>query len=226
MVTVLFRTLIVYGVIATVMRCMGKRQVGELDFSDLVATLLLSEVAALPLADAEMPLLRALLPALLILCLEIILTYLKNKLPFLKLAMEGKPSILILNGRPDRRELERSRISLEELLSECRIKGYPDISDIMYAILEQNGQISILPRAEKAPACPGDINVRVKEKGLPHALILDGQVQEQALTHAGLDRAWLDKACRERGLTADGVFYMTRNDAGEIYLLSKKEAKK
>ncbi len=222
----LFRTLIVYGVIATVMRCMGKRQVGELDFSDLVATLLLSEVAALPLADAEMPLLRALLPALLILCLEIILTYLKNKISFLKRAMEGKPSILIRSGRPDRGELERSRISLEELLSECRIKGYPDISDIMYAILEQNGQISILPRAEKAPVCPADIGLRAKERGLAHPLILDGEVQQDELANAGLDRAWLDKICRERGLTAERVFYMTRNDAGEIYLLSKKEAKK
>ena len=118
MTVILFRTVFIYLVLSIVLRCMGKRQVGELELSDLVVTLLLSEVAAMPISDHNMPLINGLFPVLLILALEILSTYLKNKLPVLKKMMEGKPSILICRGMLDQKELEKMRLSVEELLGE------------------------------------------------------------------------------------------------------------
>ncbi len=223
MVNLFLRTLIIYIAVSVVLRCMGKRQVGELELSDLVATLLLSEVAALPISDHDMPLSHAIIPTLLILSLEIMLTFLKTRSRFLKKLLDGSPSILLKDGVPLRHELERMRISIEELLSECRLQGYPDIADVAYAILEQDGQISVVPRARKAPLSADDIGVEVKERGMAHPVITDGGVQKNHLALLGLSEEWLEKTCRTRGMTPDKIFLMTVNDAGEIKVYPKKE---
>ena len=167
MVNLLVRTLIIYLVVSIVLRCMGKRQVGELELSDLVATLLLSEVAALPIADHDMPISHAIFPTLLILSIEIILTFLKTKSRLLKKLVDGKPSMLIYRGVPNPEELEKMRISIEELLSECRLQGYSDINDIAYGILEQDGKLSIIPSLKRGWLTPSSPTVRSKKITLP-----------------------------------------------------------
>lgn len=221
MATIFFRTLIVYFLVSLVLRLMGKRQVGELELSDLVATLLLSEVAALPIADHNMPLLNGLLPVLLILSLEILLTYLKNKSHLLKKILEGRPSILIYKGRLDQRELARMRLSIEELLGECRLQGYADLCEIDYAILEQDGQLSILPKAGERPLTPNDLHLSPLHRGLAHPIILDGQIHDDQLSLLGWDHARLRAACTAQGLQIEEVFLMTVNDAGEVSITPK-----
>lgn len=225
MITIFLRTLIIYIIISAVLRCMGKRQVGELELSDLVATLLLSEVAALPIADHNMPLLAALLPILAVLALEIIITYLKTKWNPLKKLLEGKPSILIRRGKLDQGELEKMRISIEELVSECRLQGYSDLSDIDYAILEQEGQLSILPRADKQPLCAEDIHIKPNDRGLAHPIVMDGEIHDAHLAMVGRDRAWLAKECARRGCNIKDVFLMTVDDAGGISFTQKEKKK-
>ena len=225
MITIVFRTAIVYILISVLLRCMGKRQVGELELSDLVATLLLSEVASLPIADTNVPLLYAIVPLLLVLSFEIILTYLKTKSSSLKKILEGKPSFLICRGKLDQGELERMRISIEEFIGECRLQGYTDLSDIDYAILEQDGQLSIFPRAKRQPLCPEDIGVKTKDKGLSHPVILDGRVQDNHLSMLGLDRRWLEKECTRRGREIKDVFLMTVDDSGGILFYGKDKKK-
>ena len=226
MATIFLRTLIIYVSVTLVLRCMGKRQVGELEMSDLVATLLLSEVATLPIADTDLPLAHSLCAVLTILLLEIILTFLKNKCHFLKRILEDAPTYLIRDGRPLEGELTRMRMSIEELIGECRVQGYGDLSEIAYAILEQDGQLSILPRAGKAPLCPDDISLPVSERGLSHPVITDGQIHERHLRMLGLDRAFLQKECARRGVAVRDVFLMTINDKKEIKLISKEKKKK
>ena len=211
MVTILIRTLVIYLTISVVLRCMGKRQVGELELSDLVATLVLSEAAAMPIADHNMPLLSALIPILVILSLEIILTYLKTKISPLKKALEGRPSILICRGHLDQGELEKMRISIEELISECRLKGFPALSEIEYAILEQDGQLSVFGKEE--------------QNGIAHPVITDGQIHERHLRLVGKDQNWLEKECRKRSCAIKDVFLMTVDDCGKIGFL-RKEIKK
>lgn len=209
MVTILIRTLVIYLTISIVLRCMGKRQVGELELSDLVATLVLSEAAAMPIADHNMPLLNALIPILVILSLEIILTYLKTKISPLKKALEGRPSILICRGHLDQGELEKMRISIEELISECRLKGFPALSDVAYAILEQDGQLSVFGKKE--------------ENGIAHPVITDGQIHKRHLHLVGKDENWLKEECRKRGCTVRDVFLMTVDDGGKVAFLRKED---
>lgn len=225
MTSILFRTVLIYLILSIVLRCMGKRQLGELELSDLVVTLLLSEVAALPIADHNMPLSNGLFPVLLILSLEIICTFLKNKIPLLKKMMEGKPSILICRGQLDQKELAKMRLSIEELLGECRLQGYSDLRDIYYAILEQDGQLSIIPRAAKQPLCAEDVDIKIPEHGLAHPIILDGRINDNHLRMIGKDRAWLEKECRRRGTPRKDVFFMTIDDEGEIMLIPREKEK-
>ncbi len=226
MTVILFRTMIIYLLLSIVLRCMGKRQVGELELADLVVTLLLSEVAALPISDNNIPLLNGIFPVLLILTLQIISTFLKNKCRFLKRAMEGKPSILINRGQLDQEELGKMRISIEEFLGECRLQGYSDLRDIQYAILEQDGKLSILPRAGRQPLCPDDLSIQTEEKGLAHPVILDGRINTNHLKMTGHDTAWLEKECKKRGSTPQEVFYMTIDDAGSITMIPRTKKRR
>lgn len=223
MVNLLVRTLIIYLVVSIVLRCMGKRQVGELELSDLVATLLLSEVAALPIADHDMPISHAIFPTLLILSIEIILTFLKTKSRLLKKLVDGKPSMLIYRGVPNPEELEKMRISIEELLSECRLQGYSDINDIAYGILEQDGKLSIIPKTSKQPLCAEDIGLSLPEKGMAHPVITDGAIQKNHLAMLGLSEKWLKDTCRAHGCAISEVFLMTVSDNGAMQIYPKEK---
>ena len=153
-------------------------------------------------------------------------TYLKNKIPVLKKMMEGRPSMLICRGKLDQRELERMRLSIDELLGECRLQGYSDLGDIYYAILEQDGQLSIVPRATKQPLTADDLKIELPERGMAHPLILDGHINDNHLRIIGKDRAWLKKECDRRGTSPDKVFFMTANDQGEIQMIAREKKKK
>lgn len=210
-----FRTICIYFLITAVLRIMGKRQVGEMELSELVTTLLLSEIATLPIDDTDIPLLHAVLPILLIFSVEVIITYLKTKWNPLKRIFESKPVFLIERGHLHQEELVRNRISINEFLGELRIQGIPDISEVYYAILEQDGKLSVVKRAEAGTEDPG----------IAHALIADGCINEDALSHVGLQKEDVISLCRREGVQVDEVFLLQRNDAGKVRVV-KKEVRK
>ena len=115
------------------------------------------------------------------------------------------------------------RISIEEFLGECRLQGYSDLKDIYYAILEQDGQLSLFPRVERQPLCAKDAGIYPKEHGLAHPIILDGRINDNHLTMIGKDHRWLHKECRRRGIEIQNVFFMTVDDAGEITIVQKEK---
>ena len=149
MASIFVRTVIRYVCLSLSLKFMGKRQMGELEISELVSTLVISEVAALPVADPDIPLLNAIIPVILIVCLEIIISYAKNKSAKLKKCVEGQPIFVIYRGKLRQSALNDNRISLNELLCELRMQGVGDIKNVYYAILEPNGKLSVLKR-EKA----------------------------------------------------------------------------
>lgn len=155
MLVVAIRTVLIYLFLIIGMRLMGKRQIGELQLSELVTTLLLSEMASLPATDPNIPLAFSILPVSLLLLLEIILPFLAARFPFLKKMIDVVPSILIRKGEIDPGEMSRMRISMDELLSQLRLKGVGDLRDVDYAILEQSGQLSVLLKREKQPLTQG-----------------------------------------------------------------------
>ncbi len=208
MASIFVRTFLIYFLISFALRIMGKRQIGELEVSELVSTLLISEIAALPIADPDIPLFNAIIPLFFILSLEIIISTLKNKSEKLKKLVEGDPVFLIYQGKICQKALRDNRLSVNELLCEARLQGVGDIADIYYAILEQNGQISILERG--------------KNDNISRPLVIDGEIKEEALKERAIKRDKLLGEIKRRGLSLDEVFLLTKNDSGEIEIYTKE----
>ena len=208
MASILVRTVIIYILLSLSLRIMGKRQLGELDVMELVSTLLISELASIPIDDPDIPLLNAIIPILLILSAEVILSTLKNKSEKLKETLEGKPVYIIYKGRLLQDALKENRISINEVLSEMRTQGIGDISEVNYAIMEQNGSLSLLKKSVD---------------NLAHTVIIDGKVISASLKALGYDERWLEKRLKEEKTKVDEVFLLTVTDSGEINIILKEE---
>lgn len=222
MVTVLVRTLIIYGILIGALRLMGKRQIGELEISELVTTLLISEIAALPIENGEYPILYAFVPIVTLLFIEIFSSTLLVRLPFLKALFSSRPTVLVRNGIPLPRELRSVRISPEELISSLRQKGVTDIRDVDYAILEPNGQLSVIEKRASKPPSAEELRLPVEESGITHVLIANGRIDRHNLKRLPNGRAFIDDALRREGCRARDVLLMLTDDLGETTVIPKK----
>lgn len=223
MLTILLRTVLVYVLLIAAMRLMGKRQLGELEVSELVTTLLVSEIASLPIVDKNIPLAYAIIPLVTVLTLEVTLSVILVKFPKLKSVASARPSVLIRRGKLDQKEMQRIRISLDELISEVRQAGVPSLADVDYAILEQNGKISILTRKETQPPTAKDLNLSLTDNGIVHVLIEDGCVDRHNLEMMQLDDTWLAQVLKEKGLRTEQIFFLGRDDTGNLYWIEKEQ---
>lgn len=188
MATIIIRTLIIYSVLIGAMRLMGKRQIGQLEISDLVSTLLLSELAALPIENHDIPLIYAVIPTVLLMSIEIFTAAIQGQFPKLKNLFSPRPSILIRMGQPDFAELKKCRMSSDELLIALRKSGTTDISEVAYAILEQDGNISVLPRAYAKPATAKDVSAGNIESGMFRIVIDKGEYNDTSLSDLNWNR--------------------------------------
>ena len=168
MVMIFTRTIIVYIFLVIAMRLTGKRQIGELQLSELITALLLSELAASPITNNNIPLSYAFVPILTLVCIEIINTFLVTKNVAARRFLDGVPNIIIKKGVLDQKELAKVRMSMEELFAELRLKDIYDISEVEYAILEQNGQLSVTPKTASRPLTVGDMNLIQSDRGIAH----------------------------------------------------------
>lgn len=208
MASILIRTVIIYILLTVSLRIMGKRQIGELDVGDLVSTLLVSELAAIPIDDPDIPLMNAVIPILLVISLEIILSTLKNKSAFLKRTFDGEPVYIIYNGRLLQSNLRDNRISLDELLSELRSQGVFDICEVEYAIIEQNGTLSVK---------------KYDGESIAHTLLIDGEILTDSVYRLGLDRRWVEKRLAEHEMTVSETFLMTVDGDGKTTVIKKEQ---
>ena len=224
MVTIFIRTALIYLILVVSMRLMGKRQVGELQLSELTVTILLSEIAASPLTDKNIPFAHAVCAILLLLSIEVILSYILLHHPAVKTVLTGKPSMIIRRGVLDQKELERQRLCLSELLCALRQKGIADISDVEYAIMEENGQLSVFPKAEASPLTPKACGQKAPENGISHALIIDRVIIQKNLDTVGWSREKLERELERRGAKLCDVFMFAVGDSGKITLILKGES--
>lgn len=221
MLTVAARTFFIYIFITLFMRLSGKRQVGQMQIGELVSALLLSEVASLPITDPNVPLIVSVLPVLLLTLFEIVSSCLCARFPKIKKLAEGTPSLLVDGGRLDAAQLFRARLSPDELLAQLRLKGIADLSEVDYAILEQNGQISVIQKAGKRPATPEDHGLSPVNTGLALPLIVCGCPNTSNLTKLGVKKEDLEKKIAPRRIK--DVLLCTMNDAGELCLIPKND---
>lgn len=223
MFTGLLRTIILYILIIAGVRLMGKRQVGELEPSELVLSLIIADLASVPMQDYGIPLLTGVVPILTLLSVTMILSVLTMKSVRFRAILCGRPSMVIRNGMVDQREMAKNRLTVDELLEELRIKGYTDISQIKYAILETNGQLSVLPYANQKPPTARDMKVSVEEGGLPRVVVSDGKLLERNLKALGHDRPWLDRQLSQRGCRDLSKVFLLLVDEGDAVYFAEKE---
>ncbi len=222
MFTIFMRTIILYILIIVGFRLMGKRQVGELEPSELVLSLLIADQASVPMQDLGIPLHSGIIPILTLLSLTMLLSVLTMKSIWFRTLMCGTPSIIIRDGQIDQREMRRNRLTVDELLEELRNHGYLDPSDVMYAILETNGMLSVFPYAAQKPVTAQQMKVKASGPQLPLVLISDGVLLEQNLHSLDLDRTWLDSQLRQRSCSDPrGVFLLTADQTGIIHFSLK-----
>ena len=226
MTTILIRTLIIYIVLILVMRLMGKRQIGELEITDLVTTLLISEIASLPITNPEIPVLHAVIPMIVLLILEIFSSVILIRLPRLKNTVSARPTVIIQNGRLRQRALRDLRMSLDELMSEIRQQGLTDLSQVEDAILEKNGNLTVLPKAKYVPPTAAQLGIRVQDGGLMHIVYCNNTFSKAGLSLIGKNREWLTRELKRRGLDANTLFCVTANSKGELFWLKKEENEK
>ncbi len=221
MLTILIRTVIVYVILLCIMRLMGKRQLGELEISELVTTLLLSEIASLPIENQSIPLVYAIIPLVTILTFEVTLSIILVKCPRLKNLASARPSVLIRHGFLDQKELRRIRISLDELISEVRQSGLSSLDEVDYAILEQNGKISIIPKKSAQPPTAKDMHLAPAENGIVHTMVADGKINRYNLQLLQLGNGWVDERLQAQGWGLEEVFFLGIDDSGKLYWIKK-----
>lgn len=219
MITIFIRTVIVYILMIITMRLMGKRQLGELEMSEFVITILLSEIASLPITNTDTPILFAIIPIALLVSLEIIVSILIIKCPKFKKIFTSRPSVIISRGRIDRKEMLNVRISIEELISQIRQNGIYDLDEVDYAILEENGKMSIIPKSRHRQPDRAELSLYDKDSGVMHIIVSDGMVNTHNMDLLQKESKWLDKKLGKLGVSLSETLCMTANDAGDIVLI-------
>ena len=226
MITLIFRTLLVYISLIIIMRLMGKRQIGELEVTDLVATLLLSEIASLPITDPNIPVLHAIVPMVVLLSLEVFSSYILLRAPKLKKILSACPTVLIKDGVLDQAALMAVRLSVEELMSEIRQQGFSNLAYVWCAILEKDGKLTILPRSRYSPPTQELLNLTSPEESLMHVVYNGGVWNDAGLNLIGKDRVWLERQMARRGVELADQFCVTANSKGEVYWIPKQKGEK
>lgn len=225
MASVFLRTVIIYLILIAAIRLMGKRQIGELEVSELVITFMLSELAVNPISDKRISIFHAIIPILILLSAEVILSFFVSRSAVFKKIMFGKPSIVIRNGVIDQKELSRQRISVSEFISELRLNGISSVSDVEYAIIEDNGKLSVFPKKSKQPLTPEDVNIEIQSKGITHCVIIDGKLCKDSLAFSGKDSMWLQSKLKSKHADIKDVYLMTVDDSGDSLIIMKGNQK-
>lgn len=220
------RTTLLYFAVTLIMRLMGKRQIGEMQPYELVITVLIAELAAIPVADTDIPLLNGLIPIVILLVLQILLSEVALWSEPIRQLICGKPSILIAHGVILEQELRRLRINLNDLIEQLRNKECPNVSEVDYAILETNGQLSVIPKIQHKTVTVQELGLAPASTGLPITLVLDGHLNLTNLKLAGLQIADLERHARAQGLNRlEDVFFANVDETGTFHLQAKGEPK-
>ena len=224
MITAFARTVILYFLIMFGLRVMGKRQIGELEPSELVLTMMVSDLATVPMQDFGIPLLAGVIPILTLLALSMLLSQLSLRNLRFRALVCGTPAVLIKNGKVQQDVLRKNRYTLDELMEELRGQGISSIEDVKYAVLENSGQLSVLPRAEQQPPTAAQMGMEVEDDvSLPVILVNDGRVIRRNLTACGRDENWLEKQLRAQKLSSPKeVFLLTLDEQDQVFCVPKE----
>lgn len=225
MIIVVIRTLILYAVVVVSLRIMGKRQIGELQPSELVVAIMISDLATVPMQSVDIPLLSGIIPVFTLILAEVITSFLSLKSKRVRKFVMGEPSIVIYNGKINEAELKHLRFNLDDLLEELRLNSCHDISDVEVAVLETSGKLSVIPRDSARSVTVSDLQLQnVRRDGLPCTVISDGVVNKTELKRSGRDMNFVNAHIkRSGGKSVSDVFIASIDAEGEMFIQLKEK---
>ncbi|KLU64295.1 hypothetical protein DEAC_c37250 [Desulfosporosinus acididurans] len=225
MIIVVLRTLILYGLVIIALRLMGKREIGQLQPFELVVIIMISELAAIPSENIGVPLLSGIIPILVLLLTGITLAWISLKSERARAIICGTPSVLIERGKILEDELKKNRYSLTDLLEELRIKNVPNISEVEFAVLETNGQLSVFPKSQNRPTIPKDFMLKTQYEGLPLTLIMDGVLNQKNLRQSNKDLNWLMNELKKQKIDRlEGVLLASLDSSDTLFVQTKSSS--
>ena len=218
------RTIILYLVLIAVVRMMGKRQIGQMEPSEFVVTMLVANLAAIPMQDGAIPLYSGFVPIVTVLGVELVLSALSMKNVRFRRILCGKPVILIENGNILQKNLQKTRVTLDELTGHLREKDVLDLQSVQYAILETNGNLSVFPYPKEKPASAKEAGIQVKKQALPITIISDGFLMEKNLQKANKDVRWVKRVLHQHQATVKQTWLLTVDEKDKIVFYRKEES--
>lgn len=220
---IIIRSLILYILVVFSVRLMGKRQLGELQPSELVITILVSNIATLPLEDTDIPIIVGVTPILSLVCFEVIVSWLILRMPKLRKVISGSPKIIISNGKINRNVMRELRFSVDDLMTAMRGKDIFDISEVQFAIVETTGSISVMKKPEKDIPTRDDLNIPADNIDPPQVVVSDGVVIQAALKSLGFNEQFVKNVSKKSGIKTSDIFIMTADGTGQCFIAPKKD---
>ncbi len=220
------RIVVLYIAVAIALRVMGKREIGQLSVFDFVVSVMIAELSTVPMEDTDQPMMQALLSIATLVLLQFGVALLQLKSHRFRHIIDGEPTVLIEHGQIQDNEMRKIRYTINDLLMQLREKGYPNVADVEFAILETSGTLSVIPKAEKRPITPSDIGKSVAPESIDMPLISDGQVVRKTLDILQRDEQWLRDELKRRGYERiEDVFYASIDASGTLFIDSKDKGK-
>lgn len=218
--TIILRTLIAYFSVLIVLRLMGKREIGKLSIFDLVVSIMMADLAVLTIEDENISVIRGMTPILVLMITQISLSYITLKNKKIRELVEGRPVILIKNGKIIDKEMDKQRYSIDDLLTQVREKGINSLDEVDMAILETSGKLSVFPKSSKLPVTKEDLNIVTNEyNGIPIPLVADGRTLSRNLRNIKKDELWLNKQLSKRGYkNINDVYYASIDATGKFFV--------
>ena len=216
------RALILYIIVLIAIRLMGKREIGQLQPFELVVTIMIADLASVPMQDIGIPLLHGVIPILALLVGQLILSMINIKSGVARRIIAGKPTVLISNGKIIEKKLKAQKYTMDGLLEQLRVSGYTSIADVEYAILETSGEISIIPKTESLPATKKDMNIKTEKAGYFRPVVIDGSYIEGNIEDLKISKEQVDGILKNNKLSLEDTFLFLKDENGKTYIQKKE----
>ena len=222
MLITFFRAIVLYIIVLVVMRLMGKREIGQLQPFELAISIMIADLASIPMTEIVIPITNGIIPILGLLIMHLIISIINMKSIKAREIICGKPRILIYRGKIDEKALIKERFTINELEERLRGNNIMNLGDIEYAILETSGQVTVIPKPEKRNVIAEDLNITPEYEGIPYDLVVDGKVMNKNLKKIGKDYNWLKKEVRKFNMNPEEALIVTYDGKGQIFCQKKE----
>lgn len=222
--TIFIRTLIIYIFVLIALRLMGKREIGQLQPYELVVTIMIADLASVPMQDVSIPILQGIIPILALVVGQIVISFLNLKSGVMRRIICGKPTIMIEKGKIVEKSLKNQKYTINGLLTQLRVAGYSNLKNIDYAILETSGAISVIPKNKAMPVTKGDMSIKAEYSGFPRAYVIDGSYIHENIKVSKFSEKKIDEILKKEKVKLEDVFLLVIDENNEIFLQKKENA--